>query len=742
MGTQPVPTTTQTGKPQTILQEQLEKDPSKNLALFSDTKRGKELISWVSTQYEAMKSARKTVLYDWYQNLKMYYGEHYFELDRTSAIPELKVPIAPKHRVRATINLIRPMIRTEISRLTSQAPIATVVPSTGEEDDMSAALAAEACLQYTNYRDKFTSVIMPKMAFWMCITGIGFIKTWWDDNKIDPFTRLAIPPNEDTANMVGAVAKGNVCRDAVSPFNLFVPELLIENIQEQPWVFEVYTKSVEWAKSTFGDVFEKQAPIPDARSKTEIFESSYLNVTSNQRDAEPDSCLLIEAWVKPHSCALLPNGGKIIVCAGKIVQIIEDGLPYSHNEYPYVRFPHLPTGTFYSQSVIIDTRSLNKEYNRTRSQIIESKNKMGRPQMSYVEGSINPNKWTSQPGLLIPYKMGFAPPNPIPMQPLPQYVLDELDRIKADMSDISGQHDASRGRAPGGGVEAATAISYLQEKDDSLLATSYLGIEAGCENIARQTLQLIVDYWDMKRLIRTVGADGAFDTYQLKGADIANALDVRMESGSALPLAKPARQALLMDLYTNGAITGPQMLDMMNIGGINKLTELLRVDKKQAQRENLRMKMIDETQLMEHQRVMLEQVQNGGEGQQDPITGDMYFNQDPSTWPPMIPVNDWDNHEVHIEVHNMYRKGQEFETLPDFIKEEFNKHVQMHKNALQKAAMDAMMGAGGVGAPPEMQGMQGMSGMPPDMMQAMSQVPQTPPQSGASPEMTGQEAMM
>src|SRR4030095_11540353 len=41
----------------------------------------------------------------------------------------------------------------------------------------------------------------------------------------------------------------------------------------------------------------------------------------------------------------------------------------------------------------------------------------------------------------------------------------------------------------------------------------------------------------------------------------------------------------------------------------------------------------------------------------------------------IIPVNTWDNHEVHVEVHNRFRKSQAFELLPEPIKEQFEYHV-------------------------------------------------------------------
>jgi hypothetical protein len=69
----------------------------------------------------------------------------------------------------------------------------------------------------------------------------------------------------------------------------------------------------------------------------------------------------------------------------------------------------------------------------------------------------------------------------------------------------------------------------------------------------------------------------------------------------------------------------------------------------------------------------------------DPVSGQPHQPQ-----PPM-PANSWDNHPVHIQVHNQFRKTQQFELLPPEIKQAFELHVQSH----QLAASLGMMGVGG-----------------------------------------------
>jgi hypothetical protein len=68
--------------------------------------------------------------------------------------------------------------------------------------------------------------------------------------------------------------------------------------------------------------------------------------------------------------------------------------------------------------------------------------------------------------------------------------------------------------------------------------------------------------------------------------------------------------------------------------------------------------------------------------------------------PPVIEVNDFDMHEVHIEVHNRFRMSQEYEVLPDETKQQFAKHVASHQMYLQQVLFNQQqMMAGPQGAP-------------------------------------------
>src|SRR5205814_1629372 len=92
--------------------------------------------------------------------------------------------------------------------------------------------------------------------------------------------------------------------------------------------------------------------------------------------------------------------------------------------------------------------------------------------------------------------------------------------------------EVSHGETPSG-VTAATAISYLQERDDSAMSTTYQSIEMGYEKVARHFLSHVVQFWDTPRIVKTTGADGFFDAIALSGSEIASGTDDAGYSGTA-----------------------------------------------------------------------------------------------------------------------------------------------------------------------------------------------------------------
>ena len=718
-----------------------ETEPKGQSLDFSGSRAAKkqhdQIVSWTKDQFMSTKSARAIIERQWYMNLSFYMGKQHvvFRSASSSAgsvnTTKLWVPPAPYYRSRPTINVLRPIIRTELAQLTNNKPTASVIPASADERDMYAALAGEQIWDYL-YGENKLKFIFRRALWWTLTCGTGFVKTYfdpsqgpWVDGQGQPLDRSSVPPGVSPVEL-GATRQGKICYTPETPFHILVPDLREEEIENQPFVIHAQLRSAEYVHMNFKKGIDgEEININGGPGTSDLIDESYLNLIGSVDSSRKQSNVLVfEVWVKPDMLPMFPEGAMFTIVGDKIVQGMGQ-LPYSHGKYPYSKFDHIPTGRFYSASSLEDLIPLQKEYNRTRGQIIEAKNRMAKPQFLAARGSVDFSKITTEPGLGIEYTPGFPEPKQMPMVPLPSYVITELERIRADINDISGQHEITHGQVPPG-VTAATAISYLQERDETKLSPTFDSLEEGIEKIAFMSLNLVKDYWDTPQVIKVTSPDGSFDAMAFTGSDLKDNTDIKIEAGSSLPTSKAAKQALVMDLMKMGFITPQQGLQVLDMGGINKLYEQIQTDQRQAQRENLRMSKVTPEILAEYQQ-MVQQQEMQAQMQTDPSiqqmggqppmgadpsmqmgspsvspSMDMNAPSAPEAIPLIVPVNTWDNHPAHIEFHNRYRKGQAFETLAEDVKAIFEQHVQMHIQAmgLETVTMDPRQAAGLPPLPP------------------------------------------
>ena len=718
-------------------------EAAENVVSFRKTKDGKALVGWVLNEFEKARSARSSFEGIWKSHLAFYRNDHYSSTSNPTPLKNPSTPDQAKRKMRVSVNRVRSFVRTEHSKFVSQEPTVSVVPASSEDSDFRAATAGEQVWRSASnagYLDTHYS----EASWWKVLTGNGFLKTYWDGSSVDPISG----------------ERGIIRYGSVSPFHLFVPDLHEISLEEQPYLFNAYSKTLSWARHRFSKELKDCTP-----GDLSLTQSLKNNVTPDVKEY-PDSVTVLEVWVKPGAHKGLPEGGLLHLVGSTLVGITKK-MPYHHGLYPYTHLQHLHTGGFYRESPLIDLIPLQQEYNQVRSDLARAARQMGRPQLAVQKGSYTIAKHTNETGLIVEYNPGMAPPQPLPLTEIPAYVQNQQDRILQDFEDVSGQHEVSRGQAPGSGVTAGTAIAYLQESDDQFLTPQYRSDEKAFEKIAKQTLELFVQYVPTPRKIKSVGADRAFDMSELSGADIRNGTDVRVEKGSTISTSQVARRAEIKEMVGMGILTPEQALQMMEMGGAERMRETFDIARAKAQRENTKMKNLTVPEVMQttDQAIMSARETLGPEGLQQLVGPDLVEMEasgqpvDEETInglaeeklremaPALIPADDFDLHEAHIEAHDQFRMSQEFEQLPDEVKEQFEKHIRGHREMMaqaQRAAFLNMIPSDGSDGS-DMEG--GPSADPLSAGNAQPQMPQEPQplefgQSPAERAATGAEGPM
>lgn len=636
-------------------------EPTRRRRRYTSDRAQRELLATINDWFRDAKSARLSFEREWYMNLAFYFGKHYVQWSNTvadSGIMRLFEPPVPPWRVRLVSNKIKPIIRKELAKVLKEKPQPYVIPASTDDDDLAAARAGEALFEHLT-RELLYDRTLRRTMFWTLICGTAFMKDWYDPKKRDK-----------------EGVEGSICLEPVNPFQLYVPDPQEIELEYQPYIFHVLAKEPGWVEEVYGKRVE-----PDSATGSGVLEQRFLNAMGVQQ--LPRRYVAVkECWVK--SCKKFPDGAHITFAGDTILNVAEEW-PFQYGDYPFTKFDHVPTGQFYSQSIIPDLVPLQKEMNRTRSQIVEAKNRMAKPQLIAPRGSVDPSKVTSEPGLIIFYTPGFNPPQPIPLVAIPNYVIDEIARCQRDMDDLAGQHEISKGSTPTG-VSAATAISFLQEQDDSMISQTVTSLEEGTARIGQHLLSHVDQFWEAERTVRAIGENNAYEVFQFNKAAIRGNTDLQVQAGSATPRSTAAKQAFIMELMEKKWITPEQGLRYLNMSETGRMYEELQVSARQAQRENLRMA-------------------NGED----------------------VTTNTYDEDAIHVAEHDMYRRRQAFERLDDDAKIRFENHVAMHKQRL--GLQQGTPIAPGQDVPPPPSGEAGGGGTPP------------PPGGGAPPPQMPMEMM-
>lgn len=562
------------------------------------------------------RTARLNFEQQWYTNLAFYRGDQWVQWQKNSLTSSGIALVRPKSsRKRLVFNRIMPVIRREFTKLTKEQPVYFVNPATTDQSDIAAAKTAEDISEYLadscGYHKARRYAVL-----WTVQTGTGFTKTIYD-----PRGTLPVGPDK-------AAISGKVLYEAASPFHIFVPYLDLEDIQEQPWVCHLRTYPAATVSSKFG--VEVEADTDVSKSNTEVRFRQAIDIKQANTAKQVE---VKELWVKPNS--EYPKGLLAVWAGDKL--LMKEEFPYEHGEYPFQKITHIPSGGFYGISTTQGLIPMQKEYNLTKSQIAEARDLTSKPALVVTRGSVDISKVTAKPGQVIEYQPGADPPRRLVNPDMPTYVTNILDDIKRDMDDHSAQFEITKGRTPPG-VEAASAIAYLQEENDTMLFHTVASLEEAVANAGHQSLSLVQQYWDATRIINSVSKTNVQGAFEFKAADLKGHTDIKVVAGSLAPRSTAAKQAAVLEFIKLGVIPPEVGLKHYAMSETDTMYNEIHVDVNQAKRENLRM----------------------SRGEQ-------------------LETNEYDNHILHVQEHDLYRKSQEFELLPKEVKALFEEHVTKHK---------------------------------------------------------------
>jgi hypothetical protein len=290
-------------------------------------------------------------------------------------------------------------------------------------------------------------------------------------------------------------------------------------------------------------------------------------------------------------------------------------------------------------------------------------------------GSVDVKKLTAQPGLVVEYTPGFDPPERIIPPELPAYFMQDQQANLNDMDYISNQFEVTQGRTPPG-VEAASAIAYLQEENDSILLDTIASLEEMVERVGYQAVMLAKQYWGPEKLVQVMSGNQVYEVMQFKQNSLPDQVDFRVQHGSMAPRSRAAKQAFILELIDKQLVPPMEGLKYLEMSETARLYEELSIDTRQADRENFKMKNTQPPTQMPM------------EGMQSPV-GQIPGQEQPQPIQSPVHVNEFDNHQAHVYCHTKFMKTQQYEQLDPQIQALFLEHYRTHLIMLGQQFTDA-----------------------------------------------------
>jgi hypothetical protein len=654
-----------------------------------DTKGLSSAASLVK-RVDELQRQRNEMERQWKLNLAFYKGKQYVFYNRKSRRIE-SLPTdegdKPRYRVRLVSNQIAPNTQSLLSRLVKSKPQFFATPGQASYEAQKATEVAENLLEYwwdaLSLTEKREEAMM-----WSIIAGNGFWKITWDD-KAGPGMKVLIDPIEgkpiidpmvqhyfrqnleeagvDYEQFEQRVYQGEIKVDVLSPFDVLLDDSA-SVFEDCKYAFCVHPMTPEEIHSRYGVRLKANAvnKYPD-ETLPGVFGNNESKTQENVR-------VVYYGYFLPGD--KYPDGRFVVFTKDPSVILYDGPWPYPFDKLPLVKFPGLRVpGQLWDTSVVEQAIPLQKELNRTLSQMIEYKNLTLKPQMLAPVGSLR-QRITDEPGAIFEYNpVAGKVPESIPIPSLPPYVFEHLQDLGARLKDIFSLNEIVEGSVPPN-VEAGVAIDLLQEAATDRIAPQIMLMEKSLERCGNLMLQLAQQYYTEPRTMIITGSGSKPKVERFESADLIKGVTIKVEAGSGLPRTRAGRQARVMQLMQMGILSPTKAykyLDMADFKGVQMQYE---ADEEQAMREHdklLEGGIVNEQAAKQANEALMMSIMQGGD-----IDPQMLQQSVEAGLQPLA----FENKAVHLEVHAQFMKSAEFESLPQMIKDQFYKHYEFTQQAV------------------------------------------------------------
>lgn len=558
-------------------------------------------------------------------------------------------------RVRATINKILPGSRTVLSKLLQRPLVFEVTPNSADDVAIEGSKISDSILAAIT-EDHDWELLRESVAWSVWKGGTAAVCVDWNPNLGKP-TALADDgrklPSGDTTETALSVAE-------------FVIQPGAKDARRANWWIKAQALPPEQVKATW-----KLAEVPeaDATSGLSSLEKGMVMAMAggvhgpDNRTQDTDLTLVLTYYERPNeSC---PDGKVEIVVNNKSVW---GPKPWP---FPFVDHLNLATcretlveNTWLGETCVTTARPIQAAYNAAWSNILEHADIAGNAKLATPQSSIElMDQYSDVIGEQVVYGDGMDKPSWLVPPQLPSWLLQMPQELATALDDTLGVHDVSRGSAPQN-IESGYGLAVLAEQDATPIGKLAASMAQMFSDVGTMVLKVYEDNVKETRTAVIKAPGEPSETTRWSGKDIAGQTTAKVPLELVAPRSRAAQAQFAEKAMQMGLITTLEDLTRLaESPGEREIIAAVRPDVDRARRENHAM-----------------------------YEGKVCF-----------PEN-WDDHTIHRNEHNAFRKTARYEAMDAERKSLFAAHVQAHETlaheeAGQQTVRNQLLGPAAPGVP-------------------------------------------
>lgn len=576
-------------------------------------------------------------------------------------------------RARVTIPRMRPESRRIIAKV-NQRPLVFEVPADAADDaHVRGARTAEAVLTHTARKHDWE--LMRQQLSWVTWKGgTGVLCLDWDAEAGD---ELGIDPVS-----LRPTGTGDIRCTCLS----------ITEIATEPGTRDV--RYANWwvkAQALPPDEVQRMYGLPESPAKDATAALSPIQakvIATNNRGGQPlDLTLVLSYYERPNPKNKTGTVG--VVVGDKWV----DGphpwpFPFTDRLNITVARETIVETRWTGDTILSDAVPVQTALNAAWSSVTEHLKQAGNARLMIEEASQDlVENYTDEAGEFQLYR--DTPPAYLSPPQMPQWWIEMPERLSAQMDDILGIHDVSRGKAPPN-IESGLGIQILVEQDETPTGHLARVIADAFGDFASLVLKTYEKKATEPRQATLMSPGVPNEQITWTGESFRGQTFARVPYAAVAPMNEAAKFARAITLRQVGFLTtDSQFAAYVDMPGETSFVEDINWHIAKARREN-----------------------------QEIAIGEV-----------AIPA-DFDDHSVHIEEHNRYRSTSDYERAEDQVRSVHDRHVQAHSTmAAEEAAEQLLKQQFGPGLAEAAQG-----GQPPGSRIPSGPVPEGPENNVARPE--------